>query len=93
MLGAIEAAHASVRFRPDDQIDRSEAEIRRRGVDNRIAAPVDEGREQAAVAEIGRSSGHPGFVEGEIFGALISPEAIANSRCAPPVTLPAMGTL
>ena len=67
VLGAIEAAHASVRFRPDDQIDGSEAEIDGRGVDNRIAAPVDEGREQAAVGEVGQSSAHPGFVEGEIF--------------------------
>ena len=53
VLGAVEAAHAGVGLRPDDEIQGDEAEFRGGGVDSRRSAPVDEGAADAAVTKVG----------------------------------------
>ncbi len=53
MLRAIEAAHASVGLRPDNEIQGDEVEFRRRQMNGRQAPPVDERAEDAAVAKAG----------------------------------------
>ena len=68
MLRAIEAAHAGVGLRPDDQIERREAEFRCSRMNSRQAPPVDEAAEDAAVTKVGKNSRHPRFVEGEKLG-------------------------
>ncbi len=93
MLRSIKAAHAGVALGPDDEIDWAEAELRRGRMDGRQPAPIDESAEQAAVGEAIERGLHPGEVEGVELRRLISPEAMANSRCGPPVTLPEMRTL
>ena len=45
-----------------------EAKLDRRGVDGRVSAPVDEGAEDAAIAEARKDRRHPGLIEGEEFG-------------------------
>src|SRR5271165_6241432 len=51
VLGPVEATHAGVGLRPDDQVEGFETELDRRGVDGGVSAPVDECAEDAAVAE------------------------------------------
>src|ERR1700729_2636517 len=53
MLRAIEAAHAGVGLRPDDEVQRNEAQFSRSRMHGRQAAPVDERTEDPAVAKIG----------------------------------------
>jgi hypothetical protein len=68
MLGPVEAAHAGVGLRPDDQIQGNEAEFRAGRMNGRQSPPVDEGAADAAVTEIGEDGRHPGSVEGEELG-------------------------
>ena len=60
----------------------SEAELDRRGDDGRIAAPIDEGAEDAAVAEMRKGRRHPGDVEGEEFGRRSSRQTPWRTRDA-----------
>jgi hypothetical protein len=67
VLGAVEAAHAGVGLRPNDEVEGLEAELHRRGVDGRVSAPVDESAENAAIAEAGKDRRYRGLIEGEEF--------------------------
>jgi hypothetical protein len=93
VLGPVEAAHASVGLRPNDQVEGLETELDRRGVDGRVSAPVDEGPEDTAVAKAGRTATIQASLKARNSASVISPEAIANTRWRPPVTCPAIGTL
>src|SRR5208283_4593844 len=68
MLRAIEAAHAGVGLRPDNEIQGDKAEFRRRQMNGRQAPPVDERAEDAAVAKAGKDGFHPRAVEYEELG-------------------------
>src|SRR5271166_1945376 len=68
MLGPIEAAHAGIGLGPDNEVQGDQADLQGRRVDRRQAPPVDEGAEDAAIAETGSSGLHPRFVEVEKFG-------------------------
>src|SRR5262249_45629007 len=65
MLRAVEAAHASVGLSPDNEIEGVEAELRGGGEYCRIAPPVDERAQNAAVAKAGQDRLHPCRIEGE----------------------------
>ena len=80
MLRPIETAHAGVGLRPDDEIQRDEAEFRDGRMNGRRAAPVDERAEDPAVAKIWQDSRHPGSLKARNSASVISPDAIANSR-------------
>jgi len=49
MLRAIEAAHAGIRLRSDNEVEGNKTELGGGRMDRRVPAPVDEGREQAAI--------------------------------------------
>ena len=68
VLGPVEAAHAGVGLRPDDQVEGFEAELDRRGVDGRVSAPVDESAKDGTVAEAAKDRRHPGSLKGGEFG-------------------------
>ena len=70
MLGAVEAAHSGVGLAPDDQVEGEQAEADGGAVNDGVAAPVDEGGEEATVREVREAGLHPGGVEaGELVGA------------------------
>ena len=63
MLRAVEASHAGVRFRPDDQIERRQTQSHCGGVSNRQAAPIDEGTDDSSLYEIWKNSIHPFLIK------------------------------
>ena len=64
MLRAPEASLASVRLRPDDDVDEIEPEVSTAGEHEFDAAPVNERPNKAAVDDIEGGARHPGAVEG-----------------------------
>jgi hypothetical protein len=70
VLGSIKAAHARIGLRPDDEIERFKPEFSGRGVNRRLAAPIDEGPQNAALAKIACCRLDPSDVERQkLFGA------------------------
>src|SRR6516164_3613741 len=68
VLGAVEATHAGVGLHPNDEVQRLKAELGGGKMNGRMPAPIDEGAEDAAVAEVGKDRRHPSLVEGEELG-------------------------
>ena len=68
VLRPVEAPHAAVSLSPHDEIERGQAKFRSSGEHGRMAAPVDECAENAALAKARRDSLHPRDVEGEELG-------------------------
>src|SRR5947209_1627939 len=68
VLRAIERAHAGVGLAPDDEIERGEAGLHRRGVQRWIAAPVDKTPQHRSVAQIRDRGLDPSAVEHQELG-------------------------
>ena len=63
LMGApIEAAHPGIRLRPHDEVQGVEPDGDRGGMHGRIAAPIDEGADDAALDEMmsGSARSRPG---------------------------------
>jgi hypothetical protein len=63
MLGSVETAHAGVRFRPYDQIERGQPQSRCGGVSDRQAAPIDERAENSSIYQVWKDGIHPLLVK------------------------------
>src|SRR5215207_10628847 len=61
----VEAAHPGVRLRPHNEVERVEPGRDRSRMHARIAAPIDEGADDAALGEMMSGSLDPGLVEGQ----------------------------
>ena len=93
MLGPIEAAHAGVGLGPDDEVEGTRPTFR--AAEWTVGKPrqsmkvpkTPPSQRQGITASIHAS------LKARNSASVISPEAMANSRCWPPVTCPAIGTL
>ena len=67
-LGAIEAAHAGVGLRPDDEIERLKTELQDGCKNGRIAPPIDKGAKKAAIAKMTEGGTDPSGVKSQELG-------------------------
>ena len=86
MLGLVKTAHTGVRFCPDDQIESRQTQSNCGRVDNRQPAPIDECAKDSSIDEIRKDGIDPFLIKIAELRAVISPEAIADSRGLPPIT-------
>jgi hypothetical protein len=62
-------------------------------VNDRQATPIDECAKESSIHEIRKDGIDPFLIKREDWASVISPDAMTNSRCSPPVTWPPIATL